>query len=190
MAASDIALCSRALIRIGAASVSSFDDGSLEAEVAANLYPSARDAMLSAHPWSFATGQTALPRLVAEPLADYAFAFQLPVDFLRALSAGVAGRGRGIAYRIAENRLHADADEIALTYIFRPAESAFPPFFDQALIARLSAEFCLPLTENATRAEILFRLAEAEFRRAKTVDSQQDTPSAIEDFTLIEARNP
>ncbi|MBM3951792.1 MAG: hypothetical protein FJ311_10090 [Rhodospirillales bacterium] len=190
MAASDIALCSRALIRIGAASISSFDDGSLEAEVAANLYPSARDALLSAHPWSFATGQTALPRLAAGPLADHAFAFQLPADFLRALSAGPPGRGRGLAYRIAESRLHADADEVTLTYIFRPGEGAFPPFFDQALIARLSAEFCLPLTENAARAEMLHRLAEAEFRRAKIVDSQQDSPPALEDFTLIEARSP
>ena len=189
MAASDIALCSRALIRIGAASVSSFADGTLEAEVAANLYPSVRDALLSAHPWSFATGQTTLPRLAAEPLADFAFAFQLPVDFLRALSAGSAGRGRGIRYRIAESRLHTNSDEVTLTYIFRPAESAFPPFFDQALIARLSAEFCLPLTENATRAEVLFRLADAEFRRAKIVDSQQDSPPALEDFTLVEARS-
>jgi hypothetical protein len=189
MAASDIALCSRALIRIGAASVSSFDDGSLEAEVAANLYPSVRDALLSAHPWSFATAQTTLPRLVAEPLADYAFAYQLPGDFLRALSAGSTGRGRGIAYRIAENRLHASSEDVTLTYIFRPAEGAFPPFFDQVLIVRLSAEFCLPLTENATRAEMLYRLADAEFRRAKIVDSQQDSPPAIEDFTLIEARS-
>ena len=189
MAVSDIALCSRALIRIGAASVSSFADGTLEAEVAANLYPSVRDALLSAHPWSFATGQTMLPRLAAEPLADFDFAFQLPADFLRALSAGPAGRGRGIRYRIAESRLHADSDEVTLTYIFRPAESAYPPFFDQALIARLSAEFCLPLTENATRAEVLFRLADAEFRRAKIVDSQQDSPPALEDFTLIEARS-
>ncbi|MEK7246755.1 MAG: hypothetical protein AAB223_12130 [Pseudomonadota bacterium] len=189
MAVSDIALCSRALIRIGATSVSSFADGSLEAEVAANLYPSVRDALLSAHPWSFATGQATLPRLAAEPIADFAFAFQLPTDFLRALSAGPTGRGRGIFYRIAESRLHTDTDEVTLTYIFRPAESAFPPFFDQVLIARLSAEFCLPLTENAARAEVLFRLADAEFRRGKIIDSQQDSAPALEDFTLIEARS-
>ncbi len=188
MAASDIALCSRALIKIGANSLSSFDDGTVEAEIAANLYPAGRDALLSAHPWSFATAQTMLPRLAAEPVADYAFAFQLPVDFLRALSAGSAGRGRGAAYRIAESRLHADTEDVTLTYIFRPSESAFPPFFDQALIARLAAEFALPLTESAARAEVLFKLAEAEFRRAKIIDSQQDSTAAFEDFTLIEAR--
>ena len=34
----------------------------------------------------------------------------------------------------------------------------------------------------------LYRLAEAELRRARLIDSQQTTPRAIEDFTLIEAR--
>ncbi|MCP5367678.1 MAG: hypothetical protein H6907_11520 [Hyphomicrobiales bacterium] len=188
MALSSIALCSRALLKIGAASIASFDEGTAEAEIAANLYPSSRDALLSAHPWSFATGQARLATLVAEPVADFDYAFQLPADFLRALSAGVGARGRGIPYRIAERRLHADSDEVVLTYIFRPAETEFPPFFDQALIARLAAEFCIPLTESTSRAEALTRLAENEFRRAKSIDAQQDSPVQFEDFTLIDVR--
>lgn len=189
MALSAIALCSRALLKIGASSLASFDDGTVEAEVAANLYPSARDALLSAHPWNFATGQATLPRLIAEPVADFAYAYQLPADFLRALSAGISGRGRGLTYRIAEQRLHADVPEVVLTYIFRPAEIDFPPFFDQAMIARLAAEFCIPITESTTRSEALSRTADAEFSRAKIIDSQQETPARIEDFTLTEVRN-
>lgn len=189
MALSAIALSSRALLKIGAATIASFDEGSAEAEVAANLYPSIRDALLSAHPWNFATGQVALPRLAAAPLADYSHAYQLPADFLRALSAGIGGQGFGVPYRIAENRLHADADELVLTYIFRPDELSFPPFFDQALITRLAAEFCIPLTESTTRAGLLYRLSEDEFRRAKLADGQQDTPQAITDFPLVEVRS-
>ncbi len=189
MALTSIALCSRALLKIGAGTIASFDEGTAEAEVAANLYPSLRDAMLSSHPWNFATGQATLPRLAAQPVADYEFAFQLPADFLRALSAGVTGRGRGLDYRIAENRLHTDSDQAVLTYVFRPAERDFPPFFDQALIARLAAEFCIPLTESSSRAELLHKLAEEEFRRAKLIDGQQDTPSAIESFPLVDVRS-
>ncbi|NFV80796.1 hypothetical protein [Magnetospirillum aberrantis] len=189
MALSAIALCSRALLKIGAATIASFEEGSAEAEVAANLYPSIRDALLSAHPWNFATGQISLPQLVTAPVADYAYAYQLPADFLRALSAGIGGRGFGVSYRIAENRLHADVDNLVLTYVFRPEEVSFPPFFDQSLIARLAAEFCIPLTESTTRAEMLFRLAEDEFRRAKLADGQQDTPQALTDFPLVEVRS-
>ncbi|WP_439598956.1 hypothetical protein [Falsiroseomonas sp.] len=188
MALTAVALCSRALLRLGAQPVASLDEGTAEAEVAANLYAPTRDALLSAHPWSFATGQASLPRLSAAPPADMAHAFQLPTGFLRALSAGQGGRGGGMPYRLHEDRLHADAASVTLTYIFRPDESAFPPFFAQALVARLAAEFCLPLTDSASRAEMLFRLAEGEMRSARLIDSQQDTPRAIEHFPLVDVR--
>lgn len=189
MALTAIALCSRALIKVGAGTIASFEEGTAESEVCANLYPSIRDAMISSHPWNFATGQATLPLLVAEPVADYAHAFQLPSDFLRALSAGIGGRGQGLSYRLAENRLHCDSEEVVLTYVFRPDEASFPPFFDQALIARLAAEFCIPLTESTARAEFLHRIAEEEFRRAKLIDGQQDVPSSISSFPLVEVRS-
>ncbi|MCW8915049.1 MAG: hypothetical protein OQK24_04255 [Magnetovibrio sp.] len=188
MALSSIALCSRALLKTGCRSISSFEDGTAEAEIAGNLYAPIRDVLLSYHPWSFASAQVTLPRLQAKPLADYEYAFQLPSDFLRALSAG-AGRGRGLEYRIQERRLHTNASEVVLTYIFRPEETEFPPFFDQALIARLAAEFCIPLTDSTTRSEKLYGIADVELKRAKMTDSMQDTPNAIEDYTLVGVRN-
>jgi hypothetical protein len=188
MALSDIALCSRALIRIGAAPIASFDDGTAESEISGALFAPVRDALLSAYSWSFATGQIALNRLESPPLADYANAFELPGDLLRTLSAGSGGRGRGLTFRIARGALHTDSDEVLLTYIFRPEEEEFPPYFDAALIARLSAEFTIPLTENTSRADAMYRLAELEFGRARQIDAQQDTPAAIDRFSLIDAR--
>lgn len=188
MALNDIALCSRALIRIGAAPITSFSDGTAESEIAGALFAPARDALLSAYAWSFATGQVALNQLETPPVADYLAAFQLPTDFLRALSAGTATRGRGLNYRIARGQLHTNAESVVLTYVFRPDEAEFPPYFDQALIARLSAEFTIPVTENTSRAETYYRLAENEYERARQIDAQQDTPGKIEDFSLIKAR--
>ncbi|MBL6459167.1 hypothetical protein JMJ55_27985 [Belnapia sp. T6] len=188
MALSALALCTRALLKIGAQPIASLDEGTAEAEVAANLYPGTRDALLATHPWSFATGQARLARLAAVPVADYACAFQLPPGFLRALSAGVPESGRGLAYRLLEDRLHCGAEQVVLTYIFRPEEGAFPAHFAAALVARLAAEFCIPLTENTARAGALMAQAEAELRNARRADSQQATPRAIEDFPLIAVR--
>ncbi len=154
----------------------------------ANLYPAARDALLSLHPWSFATAQATLPRLAAKPVADFAHAFQLPAGFLRALSAGAPGSGRGLSYRLFEDRLHCDSEQVTLSYIFRPEEGALPPFFASALATRLAAELCIPLTENTSRAQMLFAQAEAELRAARLADSQQATPRAIEHFPLIGSR--
>ncbi len=189
MALSAIALCSRALMKLGADGIASFEDGTAEAEVAAALYAPNRDALLSSHPWSFATGQVTLPKLAAAPVADFDAAYQLPDDFLRALSAGTGPRGRGVDYRIAERRLHTNAPAVTLTYIFRPDESTFPPFFDQALIARLAAEFCIPLTDSTTRSEALQKLSQDEAKRAKTIDGQQESPTHIETFPLIGVRS-
>lgn len=188
MALNDIALCSRALIRIGAAPITSFNDGTAESEIAGALYDSTRDALLSAYPWTFATGQIALTQLGTPPIADYSFAFGLPNDYLRAISAGSNTKGRGLNYRIARGELHTNASAAVLTYIFRPDESEFPPYFDQALIARLSAEFTIPVTESTSRAETHFALAQDEYERARQIDAQQDTPNRIESFSLIDAR--
>jgi hypothetical protein len=188
MALNSIELCSSALIKLGADSISSFEDGTAEARVAARLYSLVRDAMLSAHPWSFATKKVKLARLAAAPVTDFAYAYQLPNDFLKALSAGEDGRGRGMTYQIVNRQLHSDAESVVLCYLFQPSEGDFPAYFVPALVTRLAAEFCLPLTENTSRADRFTRLAEDELKLARLVDSQQDTPPKVEDFTLIEAR--
>lgn len=188
MALNDVALASRALIRIGAAPITSFTDGSVEAEIANALFEPVTNALLSSYAWSFATQQVALSQLETEPVADYTYAYQLPNDFLRALSAGSGSRGRGLNYRINQDKLHTNSSAVVLTYIFRPDEENFPPYFDQAVISRLAAEFTIPITESTTRAETMFALAEKEFQRARQIDAQQDTPNRIEDFTLTNIR--
>lgn len=188
MALSDIGLCARALVQIGAAPITSFNDGTAESEIAGILYPTIRDALLSSYLWTFASGQVKLTLLAAAPVADYQYAYQLPNDFLRAVSCGTGNAGRGVQYRIARDALHTNAQDVTLSYIFRPEEAEFPPYFDHALIVRLAAEFAIPVTENTSRAETLFRLAEREYARARQIDAQQDTPGKIQDFTLVDVR--
>ncbi len=183
-------ICSQALVSLAAVPISSFEEGSAESLIAGTRYTSVRDGLLSAHPWSFAKGQAPLPKLAAIPSADFAFAYQLPADFLRALSVGgsEARTGAGVEYRIFERTLHTDEDGVLLTYIFRPDESAFPPYFAEVLIAKLAAEFALPLTENTSRTEALARMAELSIQRAKTIDAQQQTPRRIRSGYLLEVR--
>lgn len=188
MALSSIELCSSALLKLGAEVISSFEDGTTEARVASHLYPLTRDALLCAHPWSFATRQTQLARLVDQPTANFRYAHQLPTDYLKALSAGEHGVGRGLTFQIVSRQLHSDAATVILTYVYQPTEGDFPAYFNAALVARLAAEFCLPLTENSSRAERLARLSDAELKVARLIDSQQDTPPRFEDFSLIRAR--
>jgi hypothetical protein len=188
MAYSDLDLCSQALVRLGAAPISSFSEGSAEATVAQRLYALVRDGLVSAHPWSFSIGQAALDQPVPADSQDHAWRHPLPADCLRVISAGAHRAGRGLDYRVQGSGLLADQPAITLTYQRRVPESDYPPFFAAALVARLAAEFCLPVTESASRAEVLRKAADLELRQARLIDSQQSTPRRFEDFTLIEAR--
>ena len=184
----DVSLCSKALLKIGAQTITSFEDGTAESEVSANLYPLVRDSLLSSYPWSFAVSQKRLARLDMTPVADYSYAYQLPTDYLRIISAGTGSRGKGAEYRVYENKIYTNNDELIITYISRVDESVFPTFFQDALVASLAYEFCLPLTESTSRAEHLQKRAEETIKQARLTDSQQGTPLKFEDFTLIEAR--
>ena len=188
MSLSNVELCSAALVKLGAEGITSFADGTTEADVAGTLYDIIRDGLLGSHPWSFATAHDELVQLPTAPITDFEHAFELPTDFIKALSAGDECRSRGAIYQIIGREVHTNYEELTLAYIKRVDEADFPPYFVSALVNRLAAEFCLPLTENASRSDLLFKLADTELKLAKLIDSQQDTPPRVEDFTLIEAR--
>lgn len=185
----DVRLCSRALLVLGANTIASFGEDTTEVEVASNLYPGVRDALLAGTAWSFATRARSLAELAQVPTVDYAHAYQLPSDCLRPLSLGGDGQGDGLAYRIQGGQVHSDAEPpVILRYLARVPESAFPVYFVQALVARLAAEFCLPLTESDSRAEFLYRRAELELRTARMAEARAATPATLGTSVLIDVR--
>lgn len=189
MTLSDVEICSVALVKIGAAGIASFDDDTVEAEVAGRLYEVTVRGLIASHPWHFTLAESDLAPLDEPRQAGFSNVFQLPAAQLRLISAGASYRARGIDYRVAGDRLYCNSERVVLSYQRRPETSTFPAFFVQAVIARLAAEFCLPLTEGTSRADALFKLAAAELKMARLIDSQQATPRAVEDFTLIAARS-
>lgn len=168
-----IAACSLALVKVGARTISSLDDGTEEAEVSAAIYGPTRDALLSSYPWVFATKLAGLARLVTAPDADWQSAYQLPVDVLVLRSVGRSGHSDNIPFEVRQTQLLTDSDEALVQYTFRPAEAATPPYFDDALVARLAAELVIPLTDSTTRFDMLFRVAEAKQRAAQRADREQ-----------------
>lgn len=183
-----ITLCSKALVKLGAKSITSFDEETTESEVAGQLYDTILQDLLSAYPWRFALQQISLGRLATSPMTDYQYAYQLPNNCLRILSAGQNAKSGGLKYRVVGTQLYTNAPEVVLTYIEKPDESTFPPFFVKALVAELAAEFCLPLTESTTRTDYMRKMASEELTKARLTDSQQATNSCFQDFSLIEVR--
>ena len=179
----DIELCSNALLLIGAKTISSFTEGGAGAEVAANFYPLTYESLLTRHPWRFAVGQKVLSRLVDTPVNTWAYAFQLPPDFLAAIKIYP-----GSDYEIFEDMIYTNQTELALDYIFKPDEARLPPYFSETLELRLASKFAFPVTSNKSTAELYHAMFVEALKFAKSKDSQGRPNTPIVDAPFIESR--
>lgn len=183
-----IALCSRALLMIGASPIHALDEETAEAQVADSFYALVRDALLAGYPWTFAMRQESLPRLTAAPPGDWQHAYQLPSDAVMIRSLGTAARSRGVTYERVGDAVYTDAAEVLISYVRRVPENAMPAYFQLALVYQLAAQFSIPLTESTGRWQAMQQAADRSLAQARRIDAQQDTPQAIDSWPLVEAR--
>lgn len=84
--ASDVDIANLALAHIGdAATVASLDpaEGSAQAQHCARFFPMARDSVLEAHDWNFASRRIVLSLLSDVPVFGWDFAYAIPNDCLK-----------------------------------------------------------------------------------------------------------
>lgn len=187
-----ISICNAALLKLGVAPITSFDAGTAESFTASKLYPIVKRAALSSHTWSFATQMVRLGLLGGDEYAqndsEGEFHYALPGDFLRALHFSSDARSHTVDYQIRDTEIISTQSGLRLKYIADMSEDYFPPHFLQALIARVAAEFCLPITDSTSRMEVLYRLSELEFQKARGVDNLQEDAPYLADNSLLEVR--
>ncbi|MEQ9811429.1 MAG: hypothetical protein RLO50_01510 [Azospirillaceae bacterium] len=188
MSTTDVGLVNAALARIGAAPIAALDDPGHEATTAGLLFGPTYEAVLAAYPWRHATRHAAMAPPSGPGEGGFAHAFALPADCLRVLALTPVGSDLALRYRLAGGSAHCDLAEPELRYVARVAVETTPAHVADALVARLAAEFAIPITESTSRAESLARRADDLLARARLIDGQQDTPGGIAHFPLIEVR--
>ena len=182
--ATNIEICSNALIMVGHGPIASFTDGGAGANTAAALYLTTYESLLSQHRWRFASAKVALNRLTAKPQNEWSHAFQLPAGYIVAI--GVHPR---VDYEIYEDKLYTNASELDLDYIFKPDESKLPAYFQRLLEFNLASIFAIPVTDNSTKAEEYRKMTEQQLRKARFTDSQARPSDSIVDSPFIDSRN-
>jgi hypothetical protein len=178
-----IDLCSKALGKIGACGIVSFDEGTPEADLAGSFYPVVKARLLSSFPWSFATRSAGLARVAGGGLLGYGACFALPNDFLSVVKVSP-----GVPYKIASGRLCSNAAAVALTYVADVDEAAMPPVFTSAFVYALAAEFSISLLDDSAKFALFHKLSNTELKEARFLDSAQESPKAMENFSLIDVR--
>lgn len=160
-------------------------DGSAQSTLCGRFYPMARDVLLEAHPWPFAVKRADLSE-VDNPLdTDWSFAYELPSDCLRPLSAlqpGVPERLFGgdtdagthpyivEASTTGERVMYTNVDAGTVRYIARVEDpTRFTPSFVTALSRLLASYLAGPVLrgkDGRAEAATQLKLFDVEYRRA------------------------
>jgi len=184
-----IDVSSRALILMGADPITSFNDGSNEALVAANMYEDIARSSLVNSRWRFATNQAVLNRLSSAPTGRYSAAYQVPSDAL--MIHAVTVNGFNIEYQTYGDKVYCDTEvssEVILDYTFRAQEQDWPSYFVVAVQYELASVFASSLAQDASLAQLMGQQAQVAMMRARTLDSQQQTTRKLSTSRFIAER--
>lgn len=182
-------LASRALVLVGSAPISSFDDEGDEATAADHIYQFKLDALLGRYRWRFATGQEQLSRLGAAPGHRWDAAYQLPANIL--ILNGVFVNDIAIDFDRYENAVYCDAtssDVVYADFTFKPAISRFPPYFKETLVYEVAAGLATAIAGDPQMAKGLLEQAKEAFVFAKNQDAQGRTARKIQTSRFIALR--
>ncbi len=184
----NIDICSMALLKIGANTISNFNQNTAEAKISKSFYKIVKQKLLSSYPWTFACNLIQPASLDEPAIQGYSYTYLLPKNILRIISCGAGDNFSDISYKIMKDRLYANSDIVTIKVIQDIDESQMPPFFINLLVDFLSYEFCLPLTEDHAKSSYLNQVCISQERLAKLIDAQQKTPEKITKFSLIDCR--
>ena len=181
--ATDVSMSSNALLRIGHTEINSFTDTGAGAKIAANIYQTIYENELTSHPWRFCVGKKALSQLVATPLNEWTYAYQLPTDLLTVIRTYPNSD-----YELYEDKLYSNLTEIEIDYLFEPEEPNLPPYFVKLMEFRLASEFAISVSHNRALAETYKIMGDEQFLLATHIDSRQRPNEAIAHSPFTEVR--
>lgn len=182
----NINICSRALSKIGAESISSFDEGTTEAKVASQLYETSKQMLLSAYPWTFNKSEVYLARINNTSLAKYKYLYEKPIDYLTART--LKENDCVVDYCFINSKINTDAEKPILVYSSITDENDMPPYFISLLIDYLACQFLIPVTGKNEDYKIFNNIYKENLAEAKSLDARSKTPSFIDTNLLIGLR--
>lgn len=187
MAATDVSICSNALLMLGGQPINDLSEGTDRARLAANLFPAVRNYVLRRHPWNCAVKRVALAPDVTLPAFDWAFQFTLPSDYMRTLSVGEAGCE--VDFKIESGKLLCDDNPALLRYVWRNDN---PGTWDDMLVwamtVSMKAAMAYGITASASMANVVDGELAAVLKQARAVDGQDEPPETLGDSPLLRAR--
>jgi len=190
MAQTKFDICNRALVRCGANKIADFGGASAESVTAGLEYEALVTGKLGGtYEWRFAMELEDLGSpLVAVPADKWTYAYNLPADLLVIRAVRVADLR--IPFDRYGGKIFCDAkDSVVIEYTFRQVESAFPPYFTDALVAELAAVFAVALNRDLDLARTFRVEAGDRWAAARFADSKGRTAERFKANRVVAARS-
>ena len=190
MADSKFDICNKALVLVGANTISSFTQNTTESKVANQLYESTLENLLTRCRWRFASKQAQLSKNTTSPDARYDSSYALPSDahIIHTVTVG----DDIIKYdRYGQNLFTntTSSDTVIADYTFQPSESIFPPYFKQTLVFELASLFAGAIARNDQLSELYHKRSIAQLAIAKATDGQAQTTRRLNVDRFRNVRN-
>lgn len=201
--ATDISICSQALLKLGAKEITSFSDGTDRSKICANVYPDLRKGLLGLHDWWFCMQKTELSRETAAPENEWTYSFLLPSGLgadgpTAVFNDNAVGADPIIEFEVFAGRVYANASRIWIDYKFEAAEATWPTWFVQLAIAAVCAEIAYAITDQANVAQTWHSRAYGTPQEAglgglvatsMTLNAQHQSVTSVASDDLITVRN-
>lgn len=189
MALNETNVCNMALVELGADTITSFTDGTVNATRCGTLYAPTRDATLEAHDWSFARKRAALTKLAETPEFEFDNVFMLPNDCIRPLHTDIETDGwpwrvppsvqtvwvddRVKQWQVEGRKLYTNASTVDLLYTARiTAPDDWTKLFLEAMTLHLCARLAWPVTRSRGVRLDYEKMYLAKLESAASVDAQ------------------
>jgi hypothetical protein len=180
MAESKVSISNQALIKCGSDTITSFTDGSHEANVCSTMYTNVANSLMYYTFWNFAIDKVALSLLTETPIdKGYTKAHSLPGDIVRVKGFFDSSGYYTTDYSVEGAKVYSNTDPLNIEYIKEMDEANFPGFFLEALIAKMAMEINEAITGVGTLTNRLADDFATKLRAARIADAQENPPQNI-----------
>lgn len=186
-----------ALRRIGANRISSLEnDSTKEAIASRDIYDEARRDLLNVHNWNFAIKRVQLTASLTLPVFGWDYAYILPEDFVRLISAHPSNDDDTIVpykleFQASDDRvLVSNATQIYLRYVHDLQDpNVMSATFRDTLAWQLARELAAALSKSNAAAEQADNGYRRALSRSKSIDGVEDYPDKMAEGSWITDRN-
>ena len=177
----NIDIANRSLRKVGGSRITSFTQGTKNANAVEDIFEDLRDELLD-YPWNFASERAKLARLSTTPGFGWDHAYAMPDQWLRTRSVHDNVDGTGVIFYYMEQvagqiALVTSADTVYIRYVKRVTDpNLWSVGFRHAYVDALARELAIPIAGSKLLFEKLERTARRTLAAAKSTDSIQSFP--------------